>query len=136
MPRKIKPNTALLTKGGYLRLSYDLLPHEWKPQGNNGFFLLANPLEKKIEFQPANGQGSPWPRRAAVFSNGAAKSPHIAIREAFAARVASGPAMKPIGQVLVCAGFPGKSAAFAADKCTANRAAHEAQRDKVLVESY
>lgn len=79
---KMTPESALLTNTGYLRLSFDLLPKGWGPQTNSHAFLLADPIGKKVEIQLTdNGKKSEWPVRRVVFSNSAAKSPHISVRE-------------------------------------------------------
>jgi len=79
---KMTPQSALLTDKGYLRLSRDLIPQGWGPQTHNRAFLLADPVGKKVEIQFAsNGEKSEWPTRRLVFSNDAAKSPHLSIRE-------------------------------------------------------
>jgi hypothetical protein len=79
---KVTPESVLLTDTGYLRLSYDLLPKGWGPQTDSHAFLLADPIGKKVEIQLTdNGKKSPWPIRRVVFSNSAAKSPHISVRE-------------------------------------------------------
>ena len=74
--------SARLSKGGYLRLSADLIPRDWNSFGKHDFFILIDPKGKKIELQPANGKESPLPRRRAIFTNHAAKSPMISINAA------------------------------------------------------
>lgn len=79
---KMTSDSASLSKGGYLRLSSDLLPQEWgQSKVDRNFFLLADPVEKTIELRPANGEKSWLPVRRATFSNDFCKSPRVALRE-------------------------------------------------------
>lgn len=79
---KMTPESAKLTNRGYLRFSRDLIPSEWTSKDTNFAYYLAYPKEKRLQIiLTPNGNGSDWPSRKVTWSQPAARSPHISIRE-------------------------------------------------------
>lgn len=77
---QIKAPVTLSTKG-CLRLSEKLLPKDH--QDKLSFYVKADPMKKKLELEPSNGNGNgQWPKRRAAFSNKSAKSPTVSVRSA------------------------------------------------------
>lgn len=78
---KATSNTVMLTKNGSLRISSDLLPEI--TDKNLSYFVVGYPTEKKLELRPANGDSKEnLLKRRASFSNGGARSPLVAVRQA------------------------------------------------------
>lgn len=79
---RVQNESGLLTPGGYLRISADLLPKSWDSdkESDRNFVLIIDQAAKTIELQPSNGKHSDLPKRRAVFSNSSAKSPYVSLR--------------------------------------------------------
>ncbi len=69
-----KPKTVMLQKGGYLRVSYDMIP-----KGIYGFIPIAFRAQRRLELEPAADASDPATRKL-VYSRPAAKSPTISIK--------------------------------------------------------
>lgn len=76
----VTPQSAVLSKNGYLRLSSDLLPVDVDKR-KISFLLTSFPDKKELALRPVeNGASGPGLKRKAIFSNKTASSPQISVR--------------------------------------------------------
>lgn len=77
---KKKNHTALLSRTGMLRIPKELIP---KSLGKLSFILTTSPGRKELELRPSyNGYDGISPRRKAMYSNEAARSPLVCVLSA------------------------------------------------------
>ena len=76
------PRSALLTASGYLRVSADLLPPMKRKRDYFYFFQRGFAQSRRIELYPLlkNEMKEPWPKRKAIYGNGAARSPFTSVK--------------------------------------------------------